>query len=89
MNAIDKEKVDMNTTVTTNQRLVTILIVLLIILLIQLIIGIIVVFLMMGGGMMGGMMNDGMMSHMMGMSGQGMNDMTTACADMMQRFQSP
>ena len=75
MNAIDKEKVDMNTRVTTNKRLVTILIVLLIILLILLIIGLIVVFLMMGGGM--------------GMNGQTMNAMISACNNMMQNFQHP
>ena len=75
MSTIDKEKMDMNTTVTTNQRLVTILIVLLIILLVLLIIGIVWAFLMMGG--------------MMGMNGQTMNDMISACTDMMQKFQSP
>jgi len=59
MNATDKEKIDMNTTVSTNQRLVTVLLVLLIILLVLLVIGTVVGFLMMGGGMMGwgGMMN--------------------------------
>ena len=75
MNAIDKEKIDMNIAVTTNQRLVTILLVVLIILLILLIIGIVVVFLMMGG--------------MMGMNGQGMNEMMASCTNMMQNFQSP
>ena len=37
MNATDKEKIDMNTTVSTNQRLVTVLLVLLIILLVLLV----------------------------------------------------
>ena len=80
MNTIDKEKIDMNTAVTTNQRLVTILIVLLIILLVLLIIGIVLVFLMMGGGMMGGMM---------GMNGQTMNGMMSNCTEMMRNFQNP
>jgi hypothetical protein len=80
MNAIDKEKIDMNTTVSTNQRLVTVLLVLLISLLILLVIGTVVGFLMMDGGMMGwgGMMNGGMM-----------NDMMNACTNMMQNFQNP
>ena len=84
MNATDKEKIDMNTTVSTNQRLVTVLLVLLILFLILLVIGTVVGFLMMGGGMMGGMMNP-----MMGMNGQTMNDMIAACTSMMQNFQSP
>ena len=84
MNTTDKEKIDMNTIVTTNQRLVTILIVLLIILLVLLIIGIVLVFLMMGG-----MMNGGMMGGMMGMNGQTMNGMMSNCTDMMRNFQSP
>jgi len=80
MNATDKEKIDMNTTVSTNQRLVTVLLVLLILFLILLVIGIVAGFLTMGGGMMGwgGMMNGGMM-----------NDMHTACTDMMRNIQSP
>jgi len=80
MNATDKEKIDMNTTVSTNQRLVTVLLVLLILFLILLVIATVVGFLMMGGGMMGwgGMMNGGMM-----------NDMHTACTDMMRNIQSP
>ena len=49
MNTPDKEKFEMNTTPTTNQRLVTILLVLLIVLVVLLIIGIIVGFLMMSG----------------------------------------
>jgi len=69
-----KREIDMNTTVTTNQRLVTILLVLLILLLILLVIGTVVGFLMIGGGMMNGGM---------------MNGMSTACAEMMQNFQSP
>ena len=80
MNATEKEKIDMNTTVTTNQRLVTILLVLLIIFVGLLVIGIFARFLMIGGGMMGGMM---------GMNGQMMNDMMSACSDLMRNFQSP
>ena len=87
MNATEKEKADMNTTVTTNQRLVTILLVLLIVLVILLIISVTGVFAMTSGGMMGGMMNGGMMGQMMGMSGQAMNDMITACTTMMQNHQ--
>ena len=75
----------MNTTLITNQRLVTALLVLLIVLVILLVIGIVVVFLMMSGGMMMG----GMMNPMMGMKGQTMNDMIAACTNMMQNFQSP
>jgi len=76
MNATDKEKIDMNTTLTTNQRLVTVLLVLLIVPVALLVIGTGVGFLMMGGGMMGwgGMMNGGM---------------TTACLDMMRNIQAP
>lgn len=50
MNTTDKEKIEMNTTSTTNPRLVTILLVLLIVLVILLIIGTILGFLMMGWG---------------------------------------
>ena len=50
MITIHKEKTDMDTTVTTNQRLTTILLVLLIILLVLLVIGILAGFGMMGGG---------------------------------------
>ena len=80
MNATDKEKIDINSTATTNQRLVTILLVLLVILVALLVIGTVAGFLMMGGGMMGsgGMMNGGMM-----------NDMHTACLDTMRNIQSP
>ena len=84
MNAIDKEKIDMNTKVTTNQRLVTILLVLLIVLVALLIIGIVAGFLMMGG-----MLNGGMMGGMLGMNGQTMNAMMSDCTDMMRNFQSP
>ena len=66
----------MNTVITTNQRLVTILLVLLVILVLLLIIGIVARFLM-GGWMMGGMM------------GISMNDMMSACTDMMRSFQTP
>ena len=60
MNTTDKEKIDMNTNATTNQRLVTIVLVLLILLLVLLVIGIVAGFIMMGGGMMnGGMMMGG------------------------------
>ena len=76
MTTTDKEKIDVNAAVTTNQRLVTILLVLLIILLVLFVVGIFVIFLMMGGGMMG-------------MNGQTMNDMMSSCTVMMQNFQSP
>jgi hypothetical protein len=69
-----KEKIDMNTTVTTNQRLVTILLVLLIVLVTILVIGTVLSFLGMGG-MMGGWMMD--------MNGQAMNNMMSACTEMM------
>ncbi|MCI0556037.1 MAG: hypothetical protein L0287_34270 [Anaerolineae bacterium] len=75
----------MNTAVTTNQGLVTILLVLLILLLVLLTIGIVIIFVVMSGGMMMG----GMMNPMMGMNGQTMNDMMSACAEMMQNFQRP
>lgn len=70
----------MNTVLTTNQRLVTILFVLLIVFVVLLNIWIIARFLLMGPRMMGGMMS---------MNGQTMNDMMAACADMMKNFQSP
>jgi len=50
-----REKIDMNTRPTTNQRLVTILLILLIILVALLVIGIVAGFFMMGGWMRGGM----------------------------------
>lgn len=71
----------MNTTITTNQRLVTILLVLLIAFVTLLILGIVA-----GWSMMGGMMGWG---GMMGMSGQMMNNMMSACTDMMRNFQTP
>lgn len=80
MNVSDKEKIEMNSTLTTNQRLVTILLVLLIVLVALLVIGIVLGFLM-TGGMMGGWM--------MGISGQTMNDMMSACADFMRNVQNP
>jgi len=89
MTTIDKEKIDMNTTVSTNQRLVTILLVLLILFLILLVIGTVAGFLMMGGGMMGW---DGMTlapGASAGVNGGMMNDMHTACTDMMRNIQSP
>src|SRR6266508_4242185 len=52
-----RKKIDMNTTPTTNQRIVTILLFLLIILVALLVIGILVGVFMMGGWMRGGMMN--------------------------------
>ncbi len=55
MATTDKEKIEMNTQPTTNQRLTTILLVLLIVLVILLVLGVIVGFLMMSG-MMGGWM---------------------------------
>jgi len=82
MNATEKEKIDMNTAATANQRLVTILLILLIIFVVLLIIGIFAGFPMMGGGMMN-------MGGRMGMNGQTMNDMMSACTEMMQNFQNP
>ena len=70
----------MNPTVTTNQRLVTILLVLLIVLVVLLLIGIVLGFLGMGG-MMGGWMMD--------MNGPMMNNMMAACTEMMQNMQKP
>ena len=81
MTTTGTEKVDMNTAVTTNRRLVTILLILLIVFVVLLIIGIIAGWLWMGG-MMG-------WGSMMGMNGQTMNNMVSACADMMRNFQTP
>ena len=81
MSATDIEKIDTNNIKATNQRLVTILLVLLIILLLLLVVGIVVVIFMMSGGMM--------MGGMMGLNGQTMNNMITACTNMMQNFQNP
>jgi flagellar basal body-associated protein FliL len=81
MNATEKEKVDMNTPSTTNQRLVTILLVLLIVLVALLVVGVIVSFLTMGSMMGGGMM--------FGMNGQTMNNMMSACTEMMKNIQKP
>ncbi len=53
MATTDKEKIEMNTTPSTNQRLTTILLVLLIVLVVLLVLGVIVGFLMMSGWMMG------------------------------------
>ena len=78
MNTTDK--IEMNTIGTTNQRLVTLLLVLLIVLVALLVIGIALGFLM-TGGMMGGWM--------MGINGQTMNNMMSACTDFMQNIQSP
>jgi hypothetical protein len=72
----------MNTTITTNQRLVTILLVLLIVFVVLFILGTVVGWLWMGGGMMG-------WGGMMGMNGQMMNNMMSACTDMMRNFQNP
>ena len=58
---IIRKKIDMNTTPTTNQRLVTILLILLIILVALLVIGIIASFFMMGSWMRDGMMVNPMM----------------------------
>jgi hypothetical protein len=57
MNTTDKEKLEIKSAPTTNQRLVTILLILLIILVGLLVIGVIASFLMMGGWMRGGMMS--------------------------------
>jgi hypothetical protein len=80
MNATDKEKIEMNTAVITNQRLVIILLILLIILVALLVIGVIA-----GVLMPGSMMRSGMM---MSMNGQMMNDVMAACSDMMRDFNS-
>ena len=72
----------MDTTAKTNQRLVTTLLVLLIVFVVLLIIGTVVGWLWMGGGMMG-------WGSMMGMNGQVMNNMMSACTDMMRSFQNP
>lgn len=72
----------MNTTITTNQRLVTILLVLLIIFIGLLILGIVAGWIIIGSGMMG-------WGGMMGMNGQMMNTMMSACSDMMRNFQNP
>lgn len=78
MNASNQENSVMDTTVTTNQnqRLVTILLVLLIVFVGLLTLGIIFSFLMMGSGMMG-------------MGGPMMNNMMSACTEMMRNFQNP
>ena len=81
MNTTDTEKLEVNTTPSTNQRLVTILLVLLIVLVVLLVLGIILGFLGIGGMMGGGMM--------MGMNGQTMNNMMAACTEMMRNFQNP
>ena len=71
----------MNTTVNTNQRLVTILLVLLIVFVVLLILGIVTGWLVMGGMMRWG--------GMMGMNPQIINNMMSACTDMMRSFQTP
>jgi hypothetical protein len=81
MHTTNNDKVEMNSTPTTNQRLVTILLVLLIVLVVLLVLGIFLGFLGMGGMRGGGMM--------MGMNGQTMNNMMAACTDMMRNFQKP
>ena len=70
----------MNATPTSNNRYMTILIVVLIVVLLVLAFNVLAWFWMMGGGMMVGMM---------GMNGQTMNTMISACTEMMQNFQSP
>ena len=75
MTLTDTENVDMNPRETTNQRLVTILLVLLIVFVALLIIGIIAGWLWMGG--------------MMGLNGQTMNNMLSACTGMMRNYQTP
>jgi hypothetical protein len=70
----------MNTTLTTNQRLITVFLVLLIVLVSVIVIGVIV-SLLIGTGMMGGMM--------WGFNGQAMNAMMSACTNMMQNFRNP
>ena len=71
----------MNNTVNTNQRLITILVVLPIVFVVLLIIGIVTGWLVMGGMMRWGGMN--------GMNPQIMNNMMSACTDMMRSFQTP
>ncbi len=75
MTTTDTEKVEMNTAITTNRRLVTVLLVLLIVFVVLLIIGIIAGWLWMGG--------------MMGLNGQTMNNMLSACTGMMRNYQIP
>ena len=80
----------MNTAITTNQRLVTILLVLLIIFVVLLIIGIVAGWLWMGGMMgWGGMTLAPGASAGVAMNGQMMNNMMSACTNMMQNFQNP
>ncbi len=74
----------MNATPTYNNRHMIIFIAILIAVLLVLAVNVIVWILLMRGGMMGGMLNQ-----MMGMNGQTMNNMLTACTNMMQKFQSP
>ena len=77
---------DMNTTLITNQRLVTVLLVLLIILVVLLIIGIVAGFLMMGGMTL----TPGAHLPRVQVPGSaGVKDMIAACTNMMQNFQSP
>jgi flagellar basal body-associated protein FliL len=82
---------DMNTTLITNQRLVTVLLVLLIILVVLLIIGIVAGFLMMGGMTLtpGAHLPRVQVPGSAGVNGGMMNDMMNACTNMMQNFQSP
>ena len=75
MNTTNIEKIDTKTMETTDQRLITILLVLLIILLLLLVVGIVAVILMMSGRM--------------GLNGHTMNNMISACTNMMQNFQTP
>ena len=78
-----------NTNLTTNQRLVTILLVLLIVLVVLLIIGIVAGWLWMGGGMTLAPGASAGVEGMMGMNGQMMNNMMYACTEMMRSFQNP
>ena len=87
----------MNATPTSNSRYMIILIAVLIVVLLVLAVNVVLWIWLLGGGMMGGMtlapgasagVNGGMMS-MMGMNGQTMNDMMSACTEMMRNFQSP
>ena len=70
----------MNAVPSSDRRYMMILITVLIVVLLVLALNVVAWIWLMGGGMI---------NHMIGMSGQTMNDMISACTDMMQKFQSP
>jgi len=76
----------MNAMPSSNNRLMAILIAILVVALLVLIVNVFLwLSLVRGGMMMGSMMNNPMIS----MNGQTMNEMMSACAEMMQDIQSP